>query len=375
LGCDELGRVQTNGRFLHPAQQQYVRQLLDTFPAELDTIYLVNSGSEANDLALRIAREHTTAKKWKDVIVLDSAYHGHTQSLIEISPYKWGQASDGRDRQPTFVHVCTCPDTYRGKYKGYTAESGRLYAKEVIDVVEELDGVGCFIAESVVGCGGQIVLPPSYLENCYNAVRRKGGVCIADEVQTGFGRDGEFFWAFERHGVVPDIVTCGKPMGNGYPLAAVVCKKQLVKSFAGTGIEYFNTFGGNSVACVIGKAVLDIIFEEKLQENATKTGNYLKQQLWKMSEKCKTIGDVRGFGLFLGVEFVVDNRAEEVETNTELAKFVVNFLRDNNIIISRDGFHNNVLKIKPPLVFSIREADRLLNGIKEALYSWGTLDQ
>jgi len=221
-GQKELGNVQTNARFLNPVQQRYLEKLLATFPPELNTVYLVNSGSEANDLALRIARAHTTAKNAKDVIVLDSAYHGHTQSLVDISPYKWYQAVDGKDYKVATTHVVPCPDSYRGPHRGFSAETGKSYAKYVEDVVAKTGGVGVFIAESIVGCGGQIVPPPSYLQHCYEVVRKAGGVCIADEVQTGFGRAGSHFWTFQTHDVVPDIVTCGKPIANGYPMAAVV---------------------------------------------------------------------------------------------------------------------------------------------------------
>lgn len=217
-GQQELANVMTNGRFLNPIQQRYLTKLLATFPPELNTIYMVNSGSEANDLALRIARAHTTAKRPTDVIVLDSAYHGHTQALVDISPYKWYQAVDGKNYQPSTTHVVDLPDGFRGKHRfGQTEYCGKLYAEEVEQVVNSPEGgVGTFIAESIVGCGGQVVPPPGYLRRCYEAVRAKGGVCIADEVQTGFARSGTHFWMFQAHGVVPDIVTFGKPMGTIY---------------------------------------------------------------------------------------------------------------------------------------------------------------
>lgn len=215
-GQKELGRIQTNTRFLNPIQQRYVKRLLATFPPELNTIYFVNSGSEANELALRLARSHTTARRPEDVICIDSAYHGNTLSLIGISPYKWHQATDGKSYRPPTTHVVSLPDGYRGKYPvGQTPLAGELYAAEVEDLVSGPEGgVGTFIAEGIVGCGGQIVLPPGYLQKCYEEVRSRGGVCIADEVQTGFGRIGNKFWMFEEHGVIPDIVTLGKPMGK-----------------------------------------------------------------------------------------------------------------------------------------------------------------
>lgn len=182
----------------------------------------------------------------------------------------------GKNYQPKTTHVAELPDSFRGKYRGYTEETGRKYAEEVEALVEKKGGVGIFIAESVVGCGGQIDLPPTYLQRVYASVRKNGGVCIADEVQTGFARAGSNFWKFQDYDVVPDIVTVGKPMGNGYPVAAVICRREVAESFAKSGIEYFNTYGGNSVACSIAEAVLDTIKEEGLQENAHKVGQYLQ---------------------------------------------------------------------------------------------------
>ena len=386
-GCDELGRIQTNGRFLHPTQQRYLAKLLATFPSELNTVFLVNSGSEANDLALRIAQQHNSAAKKNDVIVLDHAYHGHTGSLIGISPYKWYQAVDGVNRRPETTHLASCPDSFRGKFRvgpGSTSEAvGALYAKEITAIIERTGGVGTFIAESVVGCGGQIILPDGYLRRCYESVRAAGGVCIADEVQTGFARAGSSFWAFQEHGVVPDIVTLGKPMGNGYPVAAVVCRRELADSFASTGIEYFNTYGGNSVACAIAEAVLDTIIEEDLQKNSLLVGDYLLTKLRVLSESYPWIGDVRGMGLFLGVEIIKtkmddfeilstsedfeDIVPESILPHTELCQYLVDFLMRERVLVSSDGPDANVIKIKPPLVFSMDNADTLVAALERGL--------
>eukprot|EP01040_Poterioochromonas_malhamensis_P006785 gene6787-7311_t len=369
-GQDELANIQTNGRFLNPIQQRYVAKLLATFPPELNTIYLVNSGSEANDLALRIAREHATAKRQKDVIILDSAYHGHTQALVDISPYKWYQAVDGKNYKPDTTHVVSCPDGFRGRYRfGHTEKSAELYAKEVEDIVNSPEGgVGVFIAESIVGCGGQVVPPPTYLKRVYEAVRAKGGVCIADEVQTGFARAGTHFWMFQAHGVVPDIVTVGKPMGNGYPIAAVICRREVAESFARTGIEYFNTYGGNSVGCAIAEAVLDTIQKEDLQHNALEVGEYLTERLNTLIPKYDWVGEVRGVGLFQGIEFV-KSRADKdnLQPYPELTKFLVDFLRYQRVIVSRDGPDENVIKVKPPLVFSKENVDQLVTSLDNAL--------
>eukprot|EP01038_Epipyxis_sp_PR26KG_P014962 gene14962-20128_t len=369
-GRKELGNIQTNGRFLNMIQQRYLTKLLATFPPELNTVYMVNSGSEANDLALRIAREHTTAKNPKDVIVLDSAYHGHTQSLVDISPYKWYQAVDGKAYQPPSTHVVSCPDGFRGRFrKGQTEESGKLYAGEVEQIVNNTGGVGTFIAESIVGCGGQVVPPPGYLKNVYKAVREAGGVCIADEVQTGFARTGTHFWMFQKHGVIPDIVTVGKPMGNGYPVAAVICRREVAESFAKTGIEYFNTYGGNSVACAIAESVLDTIHNEDLQGNALRVGNYLTNRLTPLVEKYDWVGEVRGVGLFQGIEFVKTKKTHDLEPHPKLTKFLVDYLRYENVIVSRDGPDENVIKIKPPLVFSKENVDQLVSGLERGLES------
>ncbi len=368
-GQNELAKIMTNGRFLNPVQQRYIDKLLKTFPPELNTIYLVNSGTEANDLALRIAREHTKAERPQDVIVLDSAYHGHSQSIVDISPYKWYQATNYKNYQPDTTHVVSSPDGFRGKYRyGQTEDSARLYALEVENIVNSpKGGVGTFIAESIVGCGGQIVPPPTYLKRCYEAVRAKGGVCIADEVQTGFARSGTTFWMFQEHGVVPDIVTCGKPMGNGYPVAAVICRRELAESFASTGIEYFNTYGGNSVACAIAEAVLDTIVAEDLQGNALRVGRYMTEQLQPLVDKYDWVGEVRGHGLFQGIEFVKTKRTSELAPHADLTKFLVDFMRHERVIASRDGPDANVIKFKPPLVFSKENVDTLVSSLERGL--------
>jgi len=383
----EMTNIQTNARFLHPKRTAYVSKLLTTLPSTLDTFFFCNSGSEANDLALRIAKAYAKSKKRggkpvpkfpDDVVVLDVAYHGHTQAVVDISPYKWRQCTDGENYHKEHIHVVSMPDTYRGPHRGHTEASGKKYAKEVAAVIKKLGGgVGAFIHESVMGCGGQIVMPPAYLQTVYDTVRRHGGIVIADEVQTGFARSGSHFWMFESYDVVPDIVTMGKPMGNGYPMAGVAVGREIANAFSDSGIEYFNTYAGNSVACAIGDAVLEAIELDKLQQNAFEIGKELRSRLLELQSRYPCMGDVRGVGLFLGVEFIKTDTGTEgadgnvasadILPNGELCKFVVDFLRYKRIIASRDGPDGNVLKIKPPLVFSQDNVNQLMTTLEEAI--------
>jgi 4-aminobutyrate aminotransferase-like enzyme len=260
------------------------------------------------------------------------------------------------------------PDPYRGPYRGYGSESAAQYARHVqqatADVREQGRDVAAFICESLLGCGGQIVLPDGYLHEAFRHVREAGGVCIADEVQVGFGRVGHHFWGFEGQGVVPDIVTMGKPMGNGHPLAAVVTTRAIAGAFA-NGMEYFNTFGGNPVSCAVGSAVLDVIAEEGLQENALRTGNRLLAGLAGLMERHPLIGDVRGLGLFIGVELVHDRQT--LQPAPSEATYIVERLKEHGILLSIDGPLHNVLKLKPPLVFDAGNADFLVNTLDQVL--------
>jgi 4-aminobutyrate aminotransferase-like enzyme len=224
--------------------------------------------------------------------------------------------------------------------------------------------VGAFIAESILSCGGQVVLPPGYLAAAYHAVRDAGGVCIADEVQVGMGRAGTHFWAFETQGVVPDIVTMGKPVGNGHPLGVVVTTRAIADAFA-NGMEYFSTFGGNPVSCAIGLAVLDVVRDERLQEHALQVGSHLLGRLRALKARHALVGDVRGLGLFLGVELVRDRQS--LEPAGAEASFLANRLRDHGILVSTDGPYHNVLKIKPPMVFSAADADALAAALDHVL--------
>ena len=259
--------LNTNTRYLHPNIVRFAERLLATLPDPLAVCFFVCSGSEANELALRLARTYTGAE---DIIVLDGAYHGNTAALIDISPYK--HDGPGGRGAPDHVHTALMPDPYRGVYKGYGLETGAAVCRACARAGRERywssgRGLAALLLNRVLGCGGQIVLPDGYLQEAFAHVRAAGGVCIADEVQVGFGRVGTHFWGFETQGVVPDIVTMGKPIGNGHPLAAVVTTRAIADAFA-NGMEYFNTFGGNPVSCAVGSAVLEVIADEGLQANA-----------------------------------------------------------------------------------------------------------
>ncbi len=355
--------LNTNTRYLHDTIIEYARRLLAKFPQPLEVCYFVCSGSEANELALRLARTYTGRQ---DIIMVDGAYHGNTQALIDISPYKH-DGSGGRGA-PAWAHKVPSPDGYRGPHKGRGPETGIRYAAYVNDAVQRSrvagPGPAAFICESMLGCAGQVVLPDNYLAEAFKPVRAAGGVCIVDEVQVGFGRAGTHFWAFETQAVVPDIVTLGKPMGNGHPLAAVITTTAIADAFD-NGMEYFNTFGGNPVSCAVGMAVLDVIENEGLQQNACRAGKRLLSGLRELKQKYPLIGDVRGLGLYVGVELVV-NRGT-LDPAAEQADYIINRMRDHGILISTDGPLENVLKIKPPLVFSEQNADEIVATLDKVL--------
>jgi len=354
-GQEQMEILNTNTRYLHDNIVNYAERLLAKFPAELDVCFFVNSGSEANELALRLAKSYT---KQEDMIVIDHAYHGNTNALIDISPYKFnGKGGSGK---PQNTHILTMPDGYR---ELKTIDDYMLELKAIISNLEkEGRGVAAFIAEALLGCGGQVELPANYLKQAYKIVHEAGGVTIADEVQIGFGRIGSHFWGFESQGVVPDIVTMGKPIANGHPLAAVVTSSKIAEAFA-NGMEYFNTFGGNPVSSAIGLAVLEAIEDENLQANALEVGNYFLSKLNLLKSKYRLIGDVRGRGLFIGIELVKENK----EPATAAANKIVNEMRERSILLSTDGPYNNVIKIKPPLVFNKRDVDNVVDNLDKLL--------
>jgi 4-aminobutyrate aminotransferase-like enzyme len=360
---DQVALLNTNTRYLHENAIRYAERLTELLPEPLRVCYFLNSGSEANELALRLARAHT---KREDVIVLEHAYHGHTNTLIDSSPYKFN-GPGGRGRKP-WVHVAPIADDYRGLYRRGDAEAGAKYATHVGEILDgvraEGRAVAAFIAETLPSVAGQIVFPPNYLAEVYRRVRAAGGVCIADEVQVGFGRLGTHFWGFETQDVVPDTVVLGKPIGNAFPLAAVVTTKAIAESFA-NGMEFFSTFGGNPVACAAGLAVLDVVRDEALQDRALRVGRYWMTELEKLQACHRIIGDVRGSGLFLGIDLVRER--ETREPATEQADYIVNRLRDCGILAGTDGPHHNVIKLRPPLIFSEADADLFVTTLEAIL--------
>ena len=355
-GQEQMAVLNTNTRYLHDNINAFARELLSTFPEELSVVHLVNSGSEANELALRMAKACTGQR---DMIAMEVGYHGNTSGCVSISSYKFdGKGGSGA---PEHTHIIPLPDKFRGIHRG--EDSGPPYAVYVEEQIDKLRALGrapaAFICESIISCGGQIELPDHFLEMAYASVRKAGGLCIADEVQVGCGRVGEHFWGFQLHGLIPDIVTIGKPIGNGHPLAAVVCTPEVAHAFA-NGMEYFNTFGGNPVSSAIGTEVLRVVKEEKLQENALETGNYLKAELRKIQKEFPLIADVRGQGLFLGIELT----DKELNPQTEKAAYLANRMKELGILMSTDGKDVNVMKIKPPIVFTRHHADQLLEALQ-----------
>ena len=338
-GQRQMKLLNTNTRYLSELILEYAEKVAATLPEPLSVCYFVNSGSEANELAIRLARAHTKAR---DMIVLDHAYHGNTSTLIDLSPYKHN--GPGGEGAPSWVHTVPLPTS---------EQDANLVAK----IGARLCG---FIAESLPSVAGQIVLPQGYLGRVYDAVRNAGGVCIADEVQTGYGRIGTHFYGFEKYGVIPDIVVLGKPIGNGHPIGAVITTREIADSFD-NGMEFFSTFGGNNVSCAVGLAVLEVVQEEGLQQHALRVGERLLEGLRELQQRYTLIEDVRGSGLHLGVELVRDHEPATAEANR-----IVNLMREHGILIGTDGPHHNVLKIRPPMPFSDTDADQLITTLDES---------
>ena len=368
-GYEQMKTLNTNSRFLHDNLVMLAEKITSTMPEGLDVVYFTNSGSEATDLAVRLAKHHTHGT---EQITLDHAYHGHVISALELSPYKLLTCVDGLHSHPDNIYIVPCPDTYRGKYRDseYPAENlPSLYANEIKAAIDKMKQnnkqISLFIAESMQSCAGQIILPDGYLQKVYKYVHDAGGVCVADEVQVGFGRAGSHFWAFQTQGVVPDIVTIGKPMGNGHPVAAVVTTKAISSSFKNSGMEYFNTYGGNPVSCAIALAVMDVIEKEKLQDNALDVGNYWTSKIRNLKSQFPIIGDVRGLGMFIGIDLVKSRETREPASAE--AKHVIARMKQEYIILSTDGPHNNIIKMKPPMCFNRENVDHFCEKLSMIL--------
>ncbi len=352
-GQRAMAQLNTNTRYLYESLLTYSEQLLSKFPPSLNKVFFVNSGSAASDLAIRMAHTHTQKRQ---IVVLEHGYHGNTRLGIDISHYKYNHK--GGTGKNDYIVQTPMPKVF-GSGMEDNGEAGAYYADLTIaQLAKQENSIAAFISEPIVGCGGQVPLAKDYLKKIYPEIRARGGICISDEVQVGFGRLGDHFWGYEMHEVLPDMVILGKPMGNGHPIAAVVTTDEVAASFH-NGLEFFSSFGGNPVSCAIGLAVLEVIEEEGLQQHAKKTGDYLKKLLNELKSNYHEIADVRGSGLFLGVE-IVDTYGKP---SKKVAAKIKNELREHNILIGTDGPHDSVLKIKPPLSFTKVDCEILVGRI------------
>lgn len=355
---EQISRLNTHTRYLHESVLDFAERLTATLPDELGTAMFSCTGSEANELALRIARACTGGT---GVIVVDNAYHGNTSALAPIST-----SYDSGDDKPIDVETVPAPDTYRGEFRG--EDAGARFAEHIERAVESLNARGvqpaAFMIDTIVSSNGVLDVPDGYLRRAAEIVRDAGGLFIADEVQAGFGRTGKSFWGFEPHGFVPDIVTMGKPIGNGHPLAATVTRTDLIERFADR-TKYFNTFGGNPVSAAAGSAVLDVIDDEGLQQNALDVGAYLIERIHGLSSRHEVIGDVRGSGLFIGVDLVSD-RESRTPATAEAGR-AINALREHGVLTSTIGKHANILKLRPPMCLTTDDADYFLERLDGVL--------
>ncbi len=352
-----MAKLNTNTRYLYEDFLAYGEKLLSKFPETLNKVFFVNSGSAASDLAIRLANNYTQKPK---VMVLEHGYHGNTKIGIDISHYKYNHTGGVGKRE--YIIDTPLPKAFLSGFKD-DGSAGNYFAQLTKNQIKDnYNKIAAFIAEPIVGCGGQVPLAKGYLQQIYTEIRAQGGVCISDEVQVGFGRLGDYFWGYEMYDVVPDIVILGKPMANGHPIGAVITTTKIAESFA-NGPEFFSSFGGNPISCAIGNAVLEVIEEENLQEHAKKVGDHLSQLLKNLKATKPEIGDIRGSGLFLGVELIT----ADGKPNTSLAAHVKNSLRELSILVSTDGPYDNVLKIKPPLSFTKHDSETLAQAIQNIL--------
>ena len=350
-GQKQMELLSTNTRYVYDGLTNYISRLASTLPDGLDVGFMVNSGSEANELAIRLARAHTGNH---DMLVADGGYHGNTSMLVQMSQYKF-LGPGGKGFPEPWVHVVPVPDEYR--------RAGVDYNQEMEEVISNAGNVAGFLIEPMLSCAGQIPLPDGYLKLAQAYTKEAGGLLIVDEVQVGFGRFGTHMWAFETQDVVPDIVVLGKSIGNGHPMAAVFTTKEIATSLG--EMEWFSSTGGNPVSCAIGNAVLDVIEDEELQKHAREYGEYFLNGLRKLKDTYPAIGDVRGRGLFIGFEFVRDRIT--LEPDAEEATRVVREMRERGVLLSTDGPHHNVIKIKPPMVLTRQDIDMTLDHLNEVL--------
>ena len=352
----QAGILNTHTRYLHDTILDYAEALLAEFPEPLGQVMFTCTGSEANDLALRIAKAHTGGEGF---IVTELAYHGVTDAVAAMSPSLGSGVALGHN-----VRTVRAPDRYRAQGEDVGARLAADVEAAIADLAAAVIRPAALLVDTIFSSDGVHAAPEGFLAPAVEAIRAAGGLFIADEVQPGFGRTGAGFWGFARHGVVPDLVTIGKPMGNGHPLAGVVARPEVLERFGRTS-RYFNTFGGSPVSCAAGLAVLDVIHSENLVSNAAKVGEHLLAGLTRLAGRHDLIGDVRGAGLFVGVEMVLDRQTREPAPAQTTR--LVNFLRERRILISATGPFANVLKIRPPLVFSVANADMLLEALDEGL--------
>lgn len=354
----QMDQLCTHTRYMQLNILEFAEQLLGTFEDELGHVMFTCTGSEANDLALRMAKYHTGNE---GIIVTREAYHGNSELTSGFSP-SMGENS----RLGMWVRRVPAPDTYRAE----TSNMGEWLTEHVAAQIKQLhrhgQGLAAFVVDSLFTSDGIFAHEPGILGPVLKVVREAGGVFVADEVQCGFARTGSHMWGYQRHGVVPDIVSLGKPMGNGYPVAGIVVRPKVAEAF-GHDMRYFNTFGGNTVAIAAAKATLDVIKQERLKENCARVGELFRGGLQDLAGKDERIGDVRGAGLYLGVELVRNPRSREPDSARALA--LVNELRKRRVLISATGFNANVLKIRPPLTFNTSHVDRFLTEFDGALRS------
>ena len=345
--------------YLHPNIAEYARDLAAKMPGDLKVCYFVNSGSEANDLALLMARAYTGNY---DVVALRNAYHGGSSLTMGLTAHRTWKFNVPHSFG---VHHAITPDPYRGLWGREDSGAGKKYADDVKNLIDfaTTGQVAAFVAESIQGVGGVVVFPDGYLKNAYEHVRAAGGLCIADEVQAGFGRTGTHYWGFETQGVIPDIVTMAKGIGNGCPLGAVVTTQKIAAAL--TQRIHFNTFGGNPVVCAQGRAILQIIDREKLQKNSLEIGNRLLAGLNRLKEKYNIIGDVRGKGLMLGIELVKDRESKE-PAREECAQ-ILETAKELGLLLGKGGLWGQTIRFSPPMCVNERDADFLLEVLERAL--------